>query len=488
MRVPFGEWLPDLPPLGNPGALEARNVIAEAVSYRPLRSLVEYTDALGSTILGVFWAQDSSNNLFGFAGTATALYSLQADGTWVDVTRTVGGAYSATNWEFTKFGDRVIAVNQSDVPQYFDMGTSTDFAALPGSPPQAARIAAVKDFVMLGDLTTGPATVQWAGFNASELWTPDPATMADFQELFGRGGRVQRIVPGDVGIVFREHSIHVFNPVGPPLIFENLELERGRGTPAPNSVIWTGDLVFYYGHDGFYRFDGRQSIPIGEGRVNRWFARTCDPGAISAIRGAIDRVNRLAIWAFSTTGGVNDRLLIFNWASNRWSYAEVNTQFLSDFVSSGYTLETLDTLYPGGLDTINASLDSPDFQGGALTFVAATESNALATFTGAPLTGVVDTKEFDSSGFERDYDPRRLLLQKVRPLVAGASPTVEVRLGSRDRLDQGEPMFDSPVALNETGVANVYRDRRYHRVRLEISGDYDHAAAVEVTGRPTGEH
>ncbi len=488
MRIPFGEWLPDLPPLGNPGALEARNVIAEAASYRPLRALVEYTDALGEEILGVFWAQDDANNLFGFAGTASALYSLQADGTWVDVTRTVGGAYTATRWEFTKFGQRVIAVNIADEPQYFDMGASTEFENLPGSPPQAAHIATVKDFVMLGDLSNAPDTVQWSGFNASELWTPSASTMADLQQLFGRGGRVQRIVPGDVGIVFREHSIHVFQPVGPSLIFENIEVERGRGTPAPYSVIWTGDRIFYYGHDGFYRFDRGRSIPIGEAKVNRWFARTADPGSIQNIRGAIDRVNRLAIWSFSSTGGGNDRLLIYNWASDRWSYAEVETTFLADFVSSGYTVDTLDTLYPGGLDTIDASLDSPDFQGGALTFVGATTGNALATFTGTQLTGIVDTREFSGSDLAEGFTNRRVLVQKVRPLVTGTSPTTAVRLGSRDRLDQGEPMFDTAVALNESGVANVHRDRRYHRIRLEISGDYDHAAAVEVTGTLTGAH
>lgn len=487
-RVPFGEWLPDLPPLGNPGALEARNVIAEAGSYRPLRSLVAYTDALAEPILAVFWAQDDANNIFGFAGTASALYTLQPDGTWVDVTRVSGGAYTASNWEFTKFGQYVIAVNSADAPQYYELGVSANFAALAGAPPQAAHIATVKDFVMLGDLASAPDTVQWSGFNNAFLWDPDPATMADQQPLFGRGGRVQRIVPGDAGIVFREHSIHIFRPVGPSLIFENVEVERGRGTPAPNSVVWTGDLVFYYGHDGFYRFTGGRSVPIGEGRVNRWFERTASAASIANMRGAVDRRNRLVMWAFASTSGANDHVITYNWASNRWSYGQITTQYLSDFLSTGYTVDTLDTLYPGGLDSISAPLDSPEFQGGALVFVAATSDNRLATFTGAPLTASVDTKEFTASDFEQGVSGQRLVVRAVRPLVDGNAATTSVRLGSRDRLDAGAPMFDSAVALRESGIARVYRDRRYHRVRLEVSGDFTHVAGVEVDAAPTGEH
>lgn len=479
--IPLGEWLPDLPPLENPGALEARNCIPQASSYRSMNSLESFTNALGSACLGALWFQASDNTVFNFAGDVDSLYRLDGNVTWTDVSK--GGGYSAvTNWEFAKFGDRALAVALGENPQYYDAGASSAFADLPGSPPVAARVAIVRDFVVLGDLESyGPNFLAWSGFNNSELWTPSRATQSDRQELFGKGGQVQKVVPGEYGIIVQEHSIWRMDYVGPPVIFQLDEVERGRGTPAPNSVVWTGDRVYYYGHDGFYLFDGVRSTPIGVNRVNRWLLDNADTSGFSSMRGAVDRQNALVLWAFRTSASLdyNDRMIIYNWKVDRWSYAHVDTQVLAEFVSGGFSLDQLDTPLPNGIDIDSISVDSDAFKGGVLGLQAFDSSNQSATFTGTPLVALIDTAE------QRGMGGRRLRTKSQRPLVDGSAAVVTLAEGRRSS-QMGNVNFGVAQDLNANGQTRIRQDARYLRYRLSISGGFNHAQGVEVEQRMTG--
>jgi hypothetical protein len=481
--VPFGEWLPDLPEYNNPGALLAKNVIPQLDSYRGLNSLSSFTNALTGVCLGVFWAQDNNNSVYDFAGDNTKLYRLTAGDTWSDASRTVGGAYSATNWEFTKFGDRIIAANKADDLQYFELGVSSNFAALPGSPPKAKTIATVRDFIMLGDLDTlGGNFIQWSGYNSSELWTPSIKTQSDFQELFGRGGRVQRIIPGSYGTIFAEHSIFTAEYVGPPVIFQINEVERKRGTPAPNSTAWTGGKVFYFGWDGFYVFDGQRSTPISHNKVSNWFALNCPAAVFDDIRAAVDRINRLVMWAFktSTSEPINNRLLIYNWAVDRWSYAEVDTQIIDEFVSPGFSLDDLDTLF-ADIDSESIPVDTDAYKGGTINLQAFNSSNQAATFSGTPLAATIDTKEISGP------DNKRLMTNSVRPLIeASGASTVTVQVGKRNRL-QDNVTYTAPKALNGiNGEASIRENSRYQRYRINIASGFLHGDGVKANGRLSG--
>ena len=501
----LGEWAPDLPPLGNPGATVAKNVIPQLTSFRSLNSLSSFSSALGSACLGSLWFSSSSGSIFNFAGTETALYQLSGGTEWEDVSKAVVGYTGVTNWAMTHFGDRVLAASRNQPIQYFDVGGSqTAFADLPGSPPQAARLAVVRDFIVLGDLSgtgVGPSTVQWSGFNSSELWTPSRATQADRQELFGRGGRVQAIVPGEYGVIFQEHSIIRMDYVGPPVVFQLDEVERGRGTPAPNSVVWTGDQVFYLGHDGFYRFNGVNSEPIGVNRVNAWFNREADAGGLETMRGVIDRQNRLVIWGFCTTASsaFNNRLIIYNWATDKWSYAEVDTEHLAEFVSGGFTLDELGGPaatggptpvttpptpgrgpLPRGIDMDSIPVESDEFRGGVLGLQAFDVEHKSASFSGPPLVAEIETKEIGAPTGQRLYTNAQ------RPLVDGLPTTrIEVTLGSRNTTTENVT-FGAQYALNRNGQTRIRNNARYQRYRLRIEGGFRHAQGIEINQRTSG--
>ncbi len=482
--VPFGEWLPDIPPIENSGALVAKNCIPQIKSYRSLGSLATFTSPLVNPALGAFWLQNASNAIFNFAGDSTALYRLISDDTvWSDVSQ--APYVAANNWEFAKFGERVIAVDINNAPQFYDTSVPTLFADLEDTPPKASRVAVVRDFVVLGDTIgsilgtdSGPNFVQWCAFNDSSRWTPDRATQSDRQELFGRGGKVQKIVPGEYGVIVQEHSIHRMDYIGPPAIFQFDEVERGRGTPAPNSVIWTGNLVFYYGHDGFYLFNGTSSEPIGANRVNQWFKETADITGITSMRGVIDRRNRLAMWAFKSSSALdnNDMIIIFNWTANRWSYAEIDTQILAEYVTSGFTLDDVafNTLYNDDVDGANqTTFDSVAYLGGALSLQAFDVNNQSATFNGTPLMATIDTTELIGANNGRMY------INSIRPIINGAPETViTVEIGSRNKA-QDNVTYTVARGLNAIGEANIRKNTRYQRYRVNIAGGFTHANGVQ---------
>lgn len=483
LPIEFGEWLPDLPARNNPGALIAKNVIPKAKSYCSLKSLSTFSDALTGVCLGAFWAQDDSNNVNNFAGDSTKLYRLSGGTSWTDESGT-SAPYSATNWDFAKFGERVIAVNDQDVPQYWDMGVSANFADLAGSPPAAQRIGVIRDFVMLGDIPSlGPNFLKWSGYNNSELWTASLATQSDQNELRGNGGRVMRIVPGAVGTIFQEHAIRRAVYSGPPTVFNFPEVEKRRGTPAGNSVTWLGGAIFYYGWDDFYLLDGKGSRPLGANKVAGWFKKNAAEDVLDSMRAAVDRRNRLVLWAFksSSSATINDMLIIYNWAAGKWSHAEIDTQIIGEYVSSGFTLDGLDTPLPNGIDTDSFPMESTQYLGGAIGLLGFDSSNKAATFDGAALAATLDTKEL-SSGHNRT------IVNGVRPLIEGEGDTVtmKVSLGTRNNL-KSTPTFSTARAVNSrNGVANVKTSARYVRARVTTTGAFDHATGVEADAQPIG--
>lgn len=470
MKIPFGPWTPDQPTLTSSAV--AKNCIPYAQAYGPLHSLSSFSTALGSAsaCFGFVTAKQSNGTIHNHAGTATRLEALSSTNTWDNVSK-VGNYTGATSWEWARTGNRLIAVDGAVPVQYYDMGTSTDYADLTGSPPAAYHIAAVRNFIVLGNVDDGteyPDRLVWSGYNSSILWTPARATQSDRRDLGGDGGKIQRVVPGQIGIVFQERSIWMMSYVGPPTIFSLNEIEPGRGTLAPNSVCWSGGVIYYLGLDGFYRFDGR-STPIGTERVDRWFFNTVDQTALDETRGAIDPKNKLVLWTFKSSGGLAyfDRILIYNWAADKWSYGEIDTEVVGSYAPPGYTLDSLDAIVPD-IDAATVSFDSDIYQGGTIALMAVGSDHKASTFSGTALTAEIETVEMGES---------QRVSVSARPLVNGG--TVTLANGTRNIQTDNYTLslYKSPNAI---GLANFRTSARYHRIRCKIAGGFDQAIGVDA--------
>lgn len=474
-----GEYTPDLPSLSG-SCTDAKNVIPATKSYRSFPQAVVYSNALTARAQGFISTRDAAANVYNYSGDATKLYTLVGQ-TWTDASRLAGGAYAITAedyWEFVSWGNTVIATDFADVVQEISLG-SANFIALAGSPPQARHIAVVRDFVVLGNISTFPQRVQWSAINNSHSWAVSGATQADFQDLAGDGGWVQRVVGGEYGVIFQERSIWRMSYIGSPVIFQFDLVDRQRGTPAPMSVVSYGNITFYLADDGFYYFNGSASVPIGNGKFDKTFLSEVDSTYLYRVQAAIDPVNKIVCWLYPVTGGggVPSKVAIYNWADNRWSYAIISGELLALSAAQGYTLDGLDAVTTN-LDSLTPSLDSRAWTGGKINFGMFDTSHKLNTFTGTAMSAQIDVGETQHSPYNRSY------VTDTRPLVEGG--TASVTVGSRNTLVE-VVTYSGASTQDNTGACQHRVNARYHRYRIIPVSDFTHVGGVQVSFREEGD-
>ncbi len=487
MQLPFGEFLPDQPGLGNPGATLATNVLPMRSHYRPIKGLSVYSNALDENMQGAIGVTKRSGEVYVFAGDASKLYRINRSSApnFEDVSQ--AGTYNTPDdrrWQFTQFGDKILATNFEDPIQSFDLESSSTFTDLGGTPPKAHHLAVINNFVVVGntwDSTDGhrPNRVRWSAIDNAENWTVSASTQADFQDLQGEGGRIQAVIGGDYGVIIQERSIWRMTYVGSPLVFQFEEVEKNRGTFSPNSVVHVGGRVFYLGESGFYMFNGQESIPIGANKVDEYFLDDLERTFLPNITAAADPINKLVYWSYTGaghTGGRPNKILVYNWELGIWASGELETEGLFRSVTMGESLDSLDTI-SGSLDDLAYSLDSSVWVGGAPILAAFNTDHKLCFFNGANLDATLETKEIALREGERTH------VQGVRPILDGGTTTVQI--GSREGLNDSTT-WSSEITTNNIGVADCRSNARYHRFRLNLTGNWSTVQGLELKVTKTG--
>jgi len=486
MIIPFGDYTPDLPKLGNPGATTAKNIIPGKVGYIQLNGLSAYSSALTAYCRGAFSAVSSAGAVSSYSGDASKLYRLV--GTTQTDSSKVGGYSCATDsyWEFAKWGDTCIATNFDDAIQVVTLGGTT-FADLAASAPKARHIAVVRDFVMVGntyDASDGnvPNRVRWSALNDSTDWTVSPTTQSDYQDLQGNGGWVQAIIGGERAVIFQERSIWLATYVGSPVVFNFDQIEDARGALCPRGVIQVGGIIYYIADDGFYAISGGQSVPIGFGKVDRTFLADLNDEYLHRVTAAALPSEKVVMWSYPGSGSVDgtpNKIIMYNWASQRWSTAELSHDLLFRSMSVGTTLEELDAI-SADLDALAFPLDSKVWMGGKLQLSAFDTDHKQAYFTGTALDATIETGEFQPEGMEG----QRTEITRVIPIVDGG--THSVQMGTRET-QAGTISWGSDTPENSSGECPVRSNSRFHRVRVNITGGFTDATGVAVIASPVGE-
>lgn len=484
--IPFAEWLPDLSDLNNPGATVAKNVLPHPMGYKPLPAAQGYSAALAAACVGSFYARDKSNNVYVYAGTTTKLYQLVNDG-WTEVTRSTGGDYATgTNerWEYVKWNETVVATNFTDVPQVITLG-ATNFAALGGSPPRARNIAIARNFVILGNINDSggdglvPNRVQWSGINDSASWAISAVTQADEEDLKG-GGWVQRVFGGEYAVVFQEDKVWRMSYVGSPVIWQFDEVVPASGLLARGMAAQHGDDIYFLSPRGFMVLQhGSQAQMIGANKIDKFVLNDIDTNNLARCESVVDSSNHRVYFAYpgsDNVAGLPNRLVVYDYSIGRWSYSEQDTEAFLIAATSGYTIDSLDSISTN-LDSILVSLDDDAWTGGRPQLAKFGSDHKLSFFTGSPMTATVETSEVELT------KSRRTLLTDTRPLVDGG--TVTVQLGSRNK--QGDNVdWTSAKSVNGNGRANIRKNARYMRFRANLSGTWDDAQGIEPEGSAAG--
>jgi hypothetical protein len=469
-RVTFGEWLPDQP--GVIGALTtARNCYPKAVGYGPFPQEVDYSDDAPQTLTAAAAAKDTNSITTIYAAGTTRLFKLDtSDFSWDDISATT---YSGTSgWKFTQFGNSLIAANESNTMQFIDVMSGTTFANIAVDAPKAKFVTVVRDFVVSGYQTANKSRIQWSGINNEKTWTTSATTQADFQDV-PDGGFVQGVTGGEFGLVLLERSIVRMSYVGTPLIFQFDNIARNRGCFEPNSVIQWQGITYFLGDDGFYACDGQNLKNIGAEKVNRYFFNSLKESDLGSMSAAIDPINNLVVWGYPSVD-TDYRVLIYHIATGRWSYSDSSATRVAPVSTPSITLEGLDA-FSASIDALGVSLDSRNWLGGKLLLLGL-KGSKLITFTGAAKTATIETSDIESPA-------NQSMVTMIKPIVDNGTGSASV--ASRLQLNQ-TVSFPSVTAANSENRIGTRSYGRYHRVKLQPSGDWTTAIGMDVDIQSAG--
>lgn len=496
--IPVAPYRPDVARFDTGVGSLAQNVVplnrtktsqGDTITFGPVEDYSAFTSALPQRVQGAFGFTDSIKTPYVFVGTAEKLYSLESGNVAFDSATDVT-AYATpldSFWEFTSYGDRVIATNGVDPVQNLVTTTSSKFTPLSPDAPKAKHLATVREFIVLGntqDSTYGvrPQRVWWSAVDDPTFW-PDPVSttaaqvQSGFVDRVGEWGDIQGIVPAltnaDAAVIF-ERGVHRMTFSQFPATFSFDVVEGSKGTPSPQSIVRVENQVYYLGEDGFYAFDGLNIRAVGHAMIDRWFYSNLDENFIERVVGAYDPNAKLIYWAFPSTQSSNgnpDRILVFNYQIGEWSVINENTSFIFPSFTFAITLEQLDALYPT-IEDVPFSLDSKIFAGGLEVITIFDHQNRLAYKAASTKEALVESAQFDTGSNFRG------LVTNAGSMFEGETEDYRIGLFYRDRLNA--PFLQcASVPPNANGFCALFRDSRYFKLRMRLLAN---ASWTEIQG------
>lgn len=444
----------------------------------------------GTTVTGTTRTANGTYTEYLTAVTGNTTFALEAVGSTTlnvdNVTVQALANYGATvdeRWRFTQFGSYVIAVNVNDDPQVFEIGVSTEFADLAGSPPRARHIAVWGDFLALGGLSGNENRVHWSGLNDIEQWTPG-TNNCDFQD-FPDGGDVQGMTDATNPIVFLKNAIQfgTFVP-GSIEVFTFRKVHDKRGAVAPYAIASRGSFTFFIDNGSFFQiFTDGQIKEIGLEKVDRTVFGNIAGSDLFAIMGEVDPFFNRVYFAvrYDATSDAFDRMIIYDFAIGEWTQISNTTNILFPLASGtiGYTLEGLDDV-SASLEELPFSLDSRVWQGGAPVMAAIDADFKLGFYSGEHAEATLTTQEMgDTAGMVSR-------VSEIMPIVD--TDACMVSIGARMRRGDDFVWSMETAQSTNTGMVRKKSRARYHQFKLRIPEDtlWTHAQGLDVNSAPAG--
>lgn len=387
--------------------------------------------------------------------------------------------YAATvdeRWRFRAFGDFVVAVNINNAPQVFQIGVSTSFANLAGSPPNARNIAVWGDHLALFD----DDTVYWSDTDDITNWS----TLNAGSQTFPDGGLLQGSSDATNPIIFQKGAIRLATFVPGSLeVFTFQKIHDQRGCAAPYSIASRGAFTFFADAGAFYQIaPNGEIIPIGAEKVDRTIFAQISGESLAAIYGEVDPFHNRVYFAVrvNSTNDTFDQLLAYDWQIGEWTRIDVNMGILFPLASGtiGYTLDGLDALY-SSIDAMEISLDSNVWKGGAPTMGALDEDFKLGFFSGPAAEAMLTTSEMGD-------------LFAIS-LVDSLSPAVDtndllVAIGSRNKRGDTVVWTSEILPSGATGRIDKLVAARFHtfKMRIPAAVDWNAAQGIDVSSKSAG--
>ena len=494
--IPLGPWRPDNADFGAGTLQIARGCIKKADGFGPAPKLITVADAVlpgFADVRNLFIGDDTAANqtFRTWAATGTAIY--EASGSplvWNDVSK--AGGYSTPSeqqWDVAQFGGNIYATNFSDPVQSVNVSVGSLWDDIGGTNvPKARYLTVVRDFLFLGNIDDPvdglrSARIAWSPINNPEGDWNDVATQADRQEVPDLG-EITGITGGEICTILLRNGVERMTYTGDVNrgFFQRDTIDRQIGCDYPASVIRVGSNTFFLSRSGWQLFDGFKLSPIGAEWIDEWTFDELRSGQEFRISPAYDPDKEVIRWLFvgqGSQGDVPNRILTLKpqLGQQGWSYQDVDAYVLGKFVSPGFTMDNMDSIYPS-LDVDLPSLDDPFWQSGNPSAAAINDLGKAATFKGTPSDAVWTWAE----GQLAEAAQRVKLLAAVA-ITVGGSP--KVRIGLRERL-QDSVVTGAAVLPQDNGQFALFDEAHYHTISMEQGDDWESATALQVSGVTTG--
>jgi hypothetical protein len=484
VTVPFGEYLPDLSAVNNPGMTVADNAVPLGVGYKELKSPSIVSDALDARVRHFVALSDASNVYSTYAGDATKLYIL------ANVTWSGAGAFTLTEedlWESAQWDTKIVFTNINDEPVQATIGSGT-FAVFFTSTekPKAHHVAVVGDTLVMGDINSTANGIKRNGVIWSALGNyldmdPATATNAGAQDLRGDGGDVQKIIGGRTGIIFQRNAIWRMSFSGPPTLhrFDNISRNIGAISKNGTAAGADGNNIFFLAEEGFHLLHEPSGTikSIGNNRVDETVLAEIDKTTLHRSSVAVDD-DGLFYFSYSTGGGDPDKIVIYNPHQDRWGTGVFNHQIIGVYRGGAQDIDSA-PLASRDIDADPYLIDSAEFKGGVPNLAVFDTANRLASLESTAQTATFETGEAALVEGRRNY------VNRVRPIVTGAGASSTVTLGTRELLTEAS-VFGTETSANAEGEVPVRGSGRYMKFRITVSGGFDDAIAIEVEPKARG--
>lgn len=444
----------------------------------------------GTTVTGTAVSANGTYTQYLTAVTGNTTFGLIAGATTTldgdNVTIQALANYAATTderWQFRQYGNYVVAVNVNDNPQVYQIGVSSNFADLAGSPPRARHIAVWGDFLALGGLSGFENRVHWSGLDDITQWTPG-VNNCDFQD-FPDGADVNGMTDATNPIVGQKSAFRLgsFLP-GSVEVFSFQKVQDKRGVAAPYSMCSRGEATFFVDNGSFFQISSiGQITPIGLEKIDRTVFANVSGTDLFDIIGDVDPFFNRVYFAvrYNSTSTSFDRILIYDWGIGEWSQIVNSTNVLFPLASGtvGYTLEGLDAV-SASLDALPFSLDSRVWQGGAPVMAAFDANFKLGFYSGDNAEATITTQEFgDTSGM-------MLRVSDLMPVVD--TNDVRVSIGARNKRGDTVIWSAEGAPSSNTGIVRKKSRARFHSFKIRIPENtvWTHAQSLDVKTEPAG--
>lgn len=506
MRVIFGEYAPDLPPLVNQkGLVQAKNMRPKGGGYEPVNGLnpLPGATALTARPRGSISGIDASGSGYLYVASgdldvepASKLW-VQRDAATTDISSMNPYVLGATErWSFAKFGNHVFAACYTAPMQQHLIGSPLAFADVPQLAPRARHIATIGNFLFAGNIYDPqegpmPDAYSHSALNDPLVWpvigsNDAAAVQADRQPLEGNGGWIQDIASGaEIGAVFQERAIHRLDYVGPPAIWQPHRMEEGNGMFVPYSAVAFERLVFYIAEDGFRIFDYTSTQSIGKARISATFLADLDTQYIDRVECAKDP-DRTVIWIIypgvGNTGGRPNKVIWYDYALDKFSHGALELEGLIENAST--TPQSIDApASPGDPDDVDDvtgedSFDDRPTASGSSRMGAFSTTFVANDFSGSALEGLIETGDIEGA------PGRFYFIDEIRPLVDGRN--VEIAVAEMNTR-QDDVIFGPYLTVDSDGTIPIRSDARYHRLRIKLPAGWEEAVGLDITGESSGE-